>query len=71
MSRSRWTHNICEICWYSMTMNPGRVPVRTKPNARHIDTCCFCGHLNADGIYVRRDPEETLCKGEHKDNDSE
>jgi len=54
-----------------MTMNPGRVPVRTKPNARHIDTCCFCGHLNADGIYVRRDPEETLCKGEHKDNDSE
>lgn len=42
-------HAICDVCW--MTKNPHRGAVRMRyPEAVR---CCFCGAVNASGIFVR------------------
>jgi hypothetical protein len=59
---SRWTHSICVECW--IARNPGRKPVRVITEEKP-QPCCFCGDSHVSGIYVRHDPEELICKGEH------
>ena len=58
---SKWTHSICSVCW--ITRNPGRRPA-TVQNAMR-ENCCFCGAAHGSGIYIREDPQELHCKGEH------
>ena len=58
---SRWNHSTCMFCW--LKREPDRDPViMTKAPT---ETCCFCGDEHSTGIYVREDPENTRCKGEH------
>jgi hypothetical protein len=60
---SKWNHSMCVICWYEK--NPEREPhVITDADE---DTCCFCGLKSKAGIYVREDPKDLRCKGEHDD----
>lgn len=54
-----WQHSICDLC-YSKEQ-PGRDPIRLKE--AELSTCCFCGELHDSGIYYRKDPQLTLCKG--------
>ncbi len=58
---SRWTHNICKSC-YKLVF-PGREPYTLA--IADEEHCCFCGGANSDGIFVRYDPEELHCKGDH------
>lgn len=58
---NRWTHNICRPCWYKL--NPARFPVAIKDP--DVAVCCFCGAKNEDGIYIRHDPKNLRCGGEH------
>ena len=58
---SKWTHAICQICWYEK--NPGREPVTVLNGTEQI--CCFCGLKSKSGIYVREDPKGLRCEGEH------
>jgi hypothetical protein len=59
---SPWSHSICETCFQKE--QPGQDPVRLK--IPEPETCCFCGNLHESGIYYRKDPQLTLCKGAHK-----
>jgi hypothetical protein len=61
--RSRWTHAICVSCW--KLRNGERDPVGLKDP--EVETCCFCGKKTSSGVYVRFDPAETLCKGNHEE----
>lgn len=60
---SKFTHNICNSCW--VKRHPNRRPLQIDGPP---DLCCFCGEANADGIYVRHDPDELFCKREHQEN---
>lgn len=51
--KNKWIHNICQECW--LKRHPDRLPVFLKDG--YQDTCCYCGNLNFDGIYVREDPK--------------
>jgi len=33
-----------------------------------VETCCFCGQVNQDGIYMRHDPKDPKlkCHCEHE-----
>lgn len=65
MSMSKWNHVVCGRC-YGM-MYPGREPVRMKDAIEEQagDSCCFCGRVTNEGIFVRADPDSALCKGDH------
>lgn len=52
-----WTHNICLSCWKKR--EPNREPY--KVNNSGSDRCCFCGQLNHDGIFIRKDPKRLDC----------
>lgn len=56
---SKWTHAICTDCWEEQ--NGDRTPVTTKGLGMEI--CCFCGEKTSAGIYTRKDPEKTKCRG--------
>lgn len=58
---SVWTHAICLVCW--RLQHPDSEPVISSSLGPEV--CCFCGQLTAAGIYVRHDPAETKCRGEH------
>lgn len=60
---SRWTHPICETCYDKKY--PGAVPFGLTIEYREVEQCCFCLGLTFAGIYVRHDPDEIMCKGEH------
>ena len=47
-SEKMLTHNICEFCWLIVGDKP---PVRMK--FPYVETCCWCGEPNNDGIYLR------------------
>lgn len=62
---SSWTHNICFECWdRRFDRQPAFVEGIEKAEA-----CCFCGKMNTDAIYVRGNPKELLCKGDHENSD--
>jgi len=56
-----WTHSICKDCWNKR--NPDRPYI--GDDAGDLETCCFCGKRHQSGLYVRHNPEELQCKGEH------
>ena len=58
---SRWSHAICRLCWDAQT--PDREP--TVLRYPHEETCCFCGAVTQEGIYVRENPARLRCGGEH------
>ena len=61
---SRWTHSVCESCY--KILSPDREPSRmvdVKP-----ESCCICGDRTLSGIYLRIDPQKTMCKGVHADD---
>ncbi len=55
---SGWTHNMCRTCWE--LANPERLCFATHPNV--MDTCCWCGRENTDGIIVRHNPMLMTCE---------
>lgn len=67
---SRWTHNICGMCWQRRCDEkdePHRQAARLRfPNPVK---CCFCGAVNSFGAYVREDPKSPalVCEREHPD----
>jgi hypothetical protein len=62
---SPWTHSICETCW--RLRHPDNQPVRIREEYRDEspERCCFCARKHGSGIYVRNDPKELLCNGNH------
>jgi hypothetical protein len=60
---SRWTHSICVECWNKK--NPDREPIAFKPDFREEDKCCYCSEKHSSGIYVRENPADMPCNGEH------
>ena len=81
---SEWTHRICADCYIDREVkraieeNDGfRAPTRivTQVTPRK-ERCCFClctiENLGRHGgIYIREDPEETLCGGIHDQNEND
>lgn len=56
-----WRHSICVECWNEK--NPDRQAHRLVEAEEN--KCCFCGKQHSSGIFVRADPNETPCKGQH------
>lgn len=59
----KWTHAICDDCY--LIRWPDRQPIRLV-NVQ-LENCCFCGHETDSGIYTREDPENTQCRGNHRE----
>jgi len=79
---SRWMqhaqHAICAPCWTKQhpelgvpTWAAGGFLTRLTERLRVDETCCFCGEVTSAGIYVRHDPYELRCQGNHPDDDEE
>jgi hypothetical protein len=49
-----WTQPVCIDCFKQW--NRGRKPVQIKADMRRTETCCYCGKVNEDGVYIRVDP---------------
>lgn len=73
---SEWNHLICERCYISQrgefAVGPDgpmltgiQIPVQITGSHRTVGPCCFCGELTIMGIFVRRDPGEVNCEGDH------
>ncbi len=59
---SEWTHIICDDCWDARhPINPSR-----RLDSGDEGVCCFCGKQTYSGIYVREDPKNLMCKGQHE-----
>jgi hypothetical protein len=61
----RWTHSMCKSCWF--IYYPRSTPTAIKEQYRISEKCCYCGTENKDGIYIRGNPDELLCKGNHRE----
>ena len=55
---SKWTHPICEKCWWER--EPAHHPTRLKEP--EDETCCYCGGVADTGIYRRDDPAKMRCR---------
>jgi hypothetical protein len=62
---SKWKHSLCDRCW--KMINPGREPVRLKPDFVRDRPCCRCGETHRSGIFVRIDPNALPCRGRCED----
>lgn len=66
---AEWNHNVCERCWFTddalQTNEDGtfRRPTQVRENQ---GICCLCGVPTVSGIYIRRQAEECLCRGDHE-----
>ena len=60
--RSRWTHSLCKRCW---DIHAGLDQPQLTVIERRAETCCGCGMKHDSGIFVRGNPKEFRCKGEH------
>lgn len=52
---------MCAACW--AVRFGEKEPVRVK--GADVETCCYCGGPAGAGIYVRDDPKELRCLGNH------
>jgi hypothetical protein len=53
-------HTICRGCYADK--EPGREPVCLNPEyADEAESCCFCGKLSSEGIYMRARRDEAPC----------
>jgi hypothetical protein len=53
MVRMSWTQAVCDKCW--VKQEGDRRPTRLK--SAMVETCSYCGHPTASGIYKRDDPK--------------
>lgn len=60
---SKFTHSICEDCWNKK--NPDRPVVKIQVGVFSGERCCYCGNIHNSGIFVRDNPSNCLCKGDH------
>jgi hypothetical protein len=68
---------MCERCWINNRGQLGDhgdglqslvdvpVPVRLASEAAELTACCYCGEPTIFGVYVRQDPAEVSCGGQH------
>jgi hypothetical protein len=63
MTRSAWTHAICDACW--ALRNGDRDPFRVIDDPAD-EKCCQCGKA-CRGIFVREDPSKMHCNGVHRE----
>lgn len=56
--------NICETCWNQLHPLDGV----TAPFPGVRDTCDFCGNINTDGIYIRKDNSDGETKAQDRKN---
>jgi hypothetical protein len=62
MTLSAWSHAICDRCWTLWRPNqPAPIRVTSGPT----ETCCACKEPTASGIYIRSNPGQMPCKGQH------
>jgi len=59
--KREWTHSMCDTCWEEA--NPNRPATRLLDPSP--DRCCECWATHTSGIFVRVDPENLACKGDH------
>ncbi len=67
---SRWNHRVCETCWTGGigVDEDGTIRQPTQIKDPEPQPCCKCGELViVSGIYVRSDPNDLPCGGEHDD----
>lgn len=57
---SVWTHAICAECWNR------RHPDKPARLVFGAELCCFCGLVQAAGIYERENPMRLVCRGRHQ-----
>lgn len=63
MTRSAWTHVLCDSCW--MVRNGEKLPHRViGQNEEPQEICCDCGKA-CPGIYIRENPAAMRCDGVH------
>ena len=69
---SKFNHRVCEACWIernSQEVEGGieiRQPVVVKDIEFNIGMCCYCFLPTFQNIYVRIDPSQMPCNGEHE-----
>jgi len=57
----KWDHSICDDCWNTLRpKNKSNLMGWSQP-----DWCCWCSKLHRSGIFMRNDPEELRCRGDH------
>lgn len=67
---SPWTHRICVGCWNEK--NPeNKINEPPFPYVNPQEFCCYCESETYAGIYVRDDPKDLICGGDHKENEEE
>ena len=63
---SKFTHSICDKCWNKKHPHkPAQRCADLLTEADFSEKCCFCGNMHYSKIYIRENPEVTLCKGKH------
>jgi len=76
---SKWNHRICADCWIRRAIIYGQSALRlptlfNQADCPEVEPCCYCGAVLTNlihvGIYVREDPTELLCKGEHNEQEN-
>lgn len=78
---SSWNHACCEACWIDregewvdaadgyQRLVSVRIPTTLVADARTLERCCFCSKPTIFGCYVRSNPSETPCEGQHDSHD--
>lgn len=61
---STWTHSICDDCFSDRY--DGQPPTPHRMKEPDIEACCYCGRMHHSGIYVRDDPAQVACGGQHE-----
>lgn len=60
---SKWTHSCCDNCFNKKFPNVEAARLKEEFRDEKPDKCCFCGNGHGSGIFLRANPESTLCKG--------
>ena len=65
---SRFDHPSCVDCWNAN--HPRRaVSANTARYTRGpAEVCCWCNRVTHSGIYIRLDPENIPCHGNHSED---
>jgi hypothetical protein len=66
---SRWTHAICGPCFQRIVGRSSETATRLVEQYRVEEACCFCAQRTSDGIYIRKNPHNTPCQGNHAEGD--
>jgi hypothetical protein len=64
---SRFNHATCVACWNNNNPTQPTDPRRDYTRGRE-EVCCWCSRLTCSGIYVRVDPANVPCHGNHSED---